>query len=95
VDGEDPAYIRQRAVDRLRILDGLLRAIDVGWPLVEAIEESGTKADAREVLTSPRFGFDEVQAEHVLDLQLSRRTKQGRAFIQSERDDLQSLIEGL
>jgi DNA gyrase/topoisomerase IV subunit A len=95
VDSEDPAYIRQRAVERLRVLDGVLRAIDLGWPLVEAIEESGTKADAHEVLTGPRFGFDEVQAAHILDLQLSRRTKQGRAFIQSERDYLRSLINAL
>jgi DNA gyrase/topoisomerase IV subunit A len=80
------------AANRLPIVDGLLRAIDMGWPLIEAIEVCADRSEAQRRLTEPPFSFDEVQAMHVLDLQLGQRTAERRRQLTDEKAELARVI---
>jgi DNA gyrase/topoisomerase IV subunit A len=86
-------FQRQGAVHRLPIVESLLRAMELGWPLIEAIEGSGDLEEARRRLTAPPFSFDEVSALHVLDMQHGRRTAQGRAWLLEEKAELERIIQ--
>ncbi len=88
MEHEDLEFDRARAEVRLHIVDELIRAHDLGWDLIAAIEQSGDKAEARSALMAAPFGFDAVAAEHVLEVQLGRRTQLGIAMLRDERDDL-------
>jgi DNA gyrase/topoisomerase IV subunit A len=83
---------RSIAEHRLSIVEALLRAIDLGWPVLETIENSPDRSEARRRLTDTPFSFDEVQAEHVLDMQHGRRTEEGRRSLSEEMSDLKRLL---
>jgi DNA gyrase/topoisomerase IV subunit A len=70
----------------------LLRAQDLGWQLVEAVGQADDKATARAVLMAAPFEFDAIAAAHVLDMQLSGRT---RLAVQNRKEEHQRLIEFL
>jgi len=89
---QQPGFEREKALHRLPIVDSLLRAMDLGWPLIEAIEGSADPEDARRRLAAPPFPFDEVSALHVLDMQHGRRTAQGRAWLLEEKAELEGII---
>lgn len=94
VDDLDPELQRLRAQNRLGIIDALIRAIDIGWPLLEAIESSVDRQEARQLLGDSPFGFTEIEVEHILDLPLSRRTQQGRSNLEEEATALRALLRG-
>jgi hypothetical protein len=73
-------------------VESLLRAIELGWPLIEAIEGSKDGEDARRRLAAPPFSFDAVSALHVLDMQHGRRSAQGRGWLLEEKADLERII---
>ncbi|MFK5584246.1 DNA gyrase/topoisomerase IV subunit A [Serinicoccus sp. LYQ131] len=80
--------------DRLHLVEGLLIAIldiDEVIQLIRAAEDVGT---ARERLMQV-FDLTEIQANHILDLQLRRLTKFSRIELESERDELRREIEAL
>jgi DNA gyrase/topoisomerase IV subunit A len=85
-------FERFKAETRLKVLTELLRAQDFGWQLVEAVERCKDKAEARAVLMEPPFGFDALEAEHVLDRTLGQRTKLGIESLAEERDSLSALL---
>lgn len=87
-----PGFQRELAIHRLPIVDSLLRATELGWPLIEAIEGSTDREDARHRLAAPPFSLDEVSALHVLDMQLGGRTTQGRAWLLEEKAELERII---
>lgn len=87
-------FERFKAETRLKVVTGLLRAQDLGWPLVAAVERCNDKAEARAVLMDPPFGFDVLEAEHVLDRTLGQRTKLGVESLDEERDSLIALLAG-
>jgi DNA gyrase subunit A len=72
------------------VVEALLRAIDLGPALDEAIESSADKAEARLRLTSPPFGFTPMEAEHVLDRMLWQRTRAARDQLEVEAADLRA-----
>jgi DNA gyrase subunit A len=92
VDGHD--FERSSAQSRLNVVDGTIRALDFGLPLVAAIDSASDRADAKSRLMSAPFGFDEVQAEHILELPLSRRTHSARANLVTEAAELRSCLAG-
>lgn len=59
-----------KAQDRLHILEGLKKAIDILDDVIDAIRKSQTKQDAKEKLMSGAFDFSDVQAEYILQMKL-------------------------
>lgn len=58
-----------KAQDRLHILEGLKKAIDVIDEVIETIKKSDTKQDAKENLMK-KFEFSDKQAEYILLMRL-------------------------
>ncbi|MBY6275808.1 DNA gyrase subunit A [Symbiobacterium thermophilum] len=81
----------QKALDRAHILEGLLKALDIIDEVINTIRSSPTTDEARSRLMS-NFGFTEVQAQHILDMQLRRLTALEREKLQEEYDELQDRI---
>jgi len=85
----------QKALDRAHIVEGLIKALDLIDEIIAAIRASADKAAAREALMGEPFEFSEVQAEHILDMQLSRLTRLGRANLEEEMAELRATIAEL
>jgi DNA gyrase subunit A len=77
-------YRLRRARARAHIVEGLLKALDMIDAIIVAIRASESRSEARERLMAAPFEFSEVQAEHILDMQLSRLTRLGRADLEEE-----------
>jgi DNA gyrase subunit A len=84
-----------KARARAHIVEGLLKALDMIDAIIAAIRASADKPAAREALMAAPFEFSEVQAEHILDMQLSRLTRLGRADLEAEMADLRARIAEL
>ena len=91
------------AEKRLHIVEGLIKALDLIDEIIATIRASEDRAAAREALMAgiaPTAGgeavqFSEVQANHILDMQLGRLTRLGRADLDAEETDLRATIAGL
>ncbi len=81
----------QKALDRTHILEGLLKALDIIDEVIATIRSSPTTEEARNRLMH-NYGFTEVQAQHILDMQLRRLTALEREKLQEEYDELQDRI---
>jgi DNA gyrase subunit A len=84
-----------RARARAHIVEGLLRALDMIDAIIAAIRASDDKAAARVALISEPFEFTEVQAEHILDMTLSRLTRLGRTELDDELAKLRATMAEL
>jgi DNA gyrase subunit A len=62
-------YLLNKAKDRLHILEGLKRAIDILDDVIEAIRKSKDRTEAKEKLMK-KFEFTDVQAEYILQMRL-------------------------
>jgi DNA gyrase subunit A len=82
----------RKAEERAHILEGLLKAIDNIDEVVAIIRSSASTDSARERLME-RFGFTEIQAQHILNMQLRRLTGLEREELQKEYADLLKQIE--
>jgi DNA gyrase subunit A len=79
---------------RLHIVEGLLRALDVLDEVIETIRRSRTADTARKNLIK-RFGFTEVQATAILDMQLRRLAALERKRLADEEKELKARIKYL
>jgi DNA gyrase subunit A len=84
--------LHARARHRLEIVEALSRAIELGWPLIEAIEGARDWAGAVQRLQGRPFEFTDVQAHHILDLTHARRTVQARTNLTDEAAELRTLL---
>ncbi|MCC6226944.1 MAG: DNA gyrase subunit A [Microthrixaceae bacterium] len=84
-----------RARARAHIVEGLLKAIDMIDAIIATIRASDDKAAARDALMAEPFSFSEEQAEHILDMPLSRLTRLGRANLEEEMAKLRETIAEL
>ncbi len=90
--------VRRRSEYRLRragpahIVEGLIKALDMIDAIITAIRESDSRADARDKLMAAPFEFSDVQAEHILDMQLARLTRLGRSDLEEEMAKLRQTI---
>jgi len=80
-------YLLDQAQQRLHIVEGLLRALDIIDEIIALIRSSHDRAQARQGLMT-RFQFSEVQAEHILNLQLGRLTRLSRDELLAEQAQL-------
>ncbi len=88
-------YRLRKAAERAHIVEGLIRALDMIDQIIALIRGSADKAAAREGLMAEPFSFSEVQAEHILDMTLSRLTRLGRSDLESEMAKLRETIAEL
>src|SRR6185369_3476426 len=84
-----------KAQARLHIVEGLLKALDMIDAVVKAIRASADRAAARDALMSKRFGFSEIQANHILDMALGRLTRLGRDELATEAKELAATVKEL
>jgi DNA gyrase subunit A len=85
----------RKARDRAHIVEGLIKALDLIDEIIAAIRASADKQAAREALVAAPFEFSDVQAEHILDMQLSRLTRLGREQLDNELAELRETIAEL
>lgn len=93
-------YRLDQAQKRLHIVEGLLNALDLIDEIIATIRASEDRGAAREALmdgVAPAGGgeavaFSEVQANHILDMQLGRLTRLGRADLEEEAGQLRETI---
>lgn len=82
----------QFELDKLRarahIVEGLIKALDLIDEIIALIRASEDKAAAREGLMGEDFEFSEIQANHILDMPLSRLTRLGRKDLDDEMAQL-------
>ena len=83
-----------RAKERAHILEGLLRALDILDEVIHTIRNSQRVDTARTNLMK-NFGFTEIQAQAILDMQLRRLAALERKRLQDEYKDLQDRIKYL
>jgi len=80
-----------RARDRLHIVEGLLIALDA-IDLVVSIIRGSEDAPAAKAALMEQLSLSDVQATHILDMQLRRLTALERLKLQEEADDLRARI---
>jgi DNA gyrase subunit A len=84
-----------KAQARAHIVEGLLKALDMIDAIIVLIRGSEDKAAARAGLMAAPFEFSEIQAEHILDMTLSRLTRLGRSDLEEEMAKLRETIADL
>ncbi|CAN5714412.1 hypothetical protein BH10CHL1_BH10CHL1_22390 [soil metagenome] len=83
-----------RAKERAHIVEGLLRALDILDDVIRTIRNSQRVDTARNNLMT-NFGFTEIQAQAILDMQLRRLAALERKRLQDEYKDLKDRIKYL
>jgi DNA gyrase subunit A len=87
-------FRRNKAADRLHLVEGLLIAILDIDEVIQLIRTSDNAEQARERLTTV-FDLTEVQANYILDMQLRRLTKFSKIELDKEKAELEREIEAL
>jgi DNA gyrase subunit A len=87
-------FRRQKAQDRLHLVDGLLVAILDIDEVIQVIRTSDDAAAARERLMSV-FDLTEVQTNYILEMPLRRLTRFSRIELEREQETLRATIEQL
>jgi DNA gyrase subunit A len=85
----------KKARDRAHIVEGLIKALDMIDAIIALIRASQDRAAARTGLMAAPFEFTEIQANHILDMQLARLTRLGRAELEEELAKLREIIAEL
>ena len=83
------------ARSRLHIVEGLLRALDAIDEIIATIRASENTAAARAFLMAEPYEFSEEQANHILEMALSRLTRLGRTQLETEAAEKRTLIAEL
>lgn len=87
-------FRRRKAAERLHLIEGLLIAILDIDEVIQLIRSSDNTGEARDRLMGV-FDLSELQANHILDLQLRRLTKFSRLELEKDRDELLKTIAEL
>ena len=85
-------YRLDAARARAHIVEGLLRALDLIDEIIALIRASEDRAAALEGLCAEPMSFSAEQANHILDMQLSRLTRLGRTRLSDELAELTQVI---
>src|SRR3954470_22223436 len=85
----------RKAQDRAHIVEGLIKALDMIDAIIALIRGSEDRAAARAGLMDAPFEFSEIQANHILDMQLVRLTRLGRSALETELAELRETIAEL
>ena len=85
----------RKAQERAHIVEGLVKALDLIDAVIELIRAAADVDAARTGLMSKPFGFSEVQANYILDMQLRRLTQLEGAKLREELEGLRATIAEL
>ncbi len=85
---------RDKAADRLHLVEGLLVAILDIDEVIQLIRSSDNSSQAKERLIQV-FDLSDPQATYILDMQLRRLTRFSRVELETEKDELERRIEEL
>ncbi len=88
-------YRLKKARDRAHIVEGLIRALDMIDAIVALIRGSEDANAAREALMAEPFSFTEIQASHILDMQLRRLAQLEGQKLREEYEELTATIAEL
>lgn len=87
-------YRRQKAMDRLHIVEGLLIAILDIDEVIQIVRSSDDAAEAKTRLIQV-FDLSDIQANYILDMALRRLTKYSKIELDNEKGELEREIERL
>jgi DNA gyrase subunit A len=82
------------AEDRAHILEGRLKALEQADEVVDAIQNSEDRDEAKDALKDD-FGFTQAQADHIVRMQLGSLTSMETAEIEDEYEEVAARIERL
>ncbi|MDR1725981.1 MAG: DNA gyrase subunit A [Bacteroidales bacterium] len=85
-------YELRKAEERAHILEGLLKAIDYIDEIIAIIRSSQTVVEAKLALQE-RWGFDDIQADAIVNMRLRQLAGLERQKLQDEYDELIKFIE--
>lgn len=81
----------KKTEQRLHIINGLFKALDLIDEIIAMIKKSESAAVAKETLKS-KWEFSEEQAKAILDMKLSKLAKLEKAELQNEAEELKTLL---
>ena len=81
----------KKAQERAHILEALLTALDFIDEVIKILRASKTVQEGKENLMN-RFGFDEIQANHIVQMRLGQLTGLERVKLEEEMQSLQEKI---
>ncbi|HEX5268762.1 MAG TPA: DNA gyrase subunit A [Acidimicrobiales bacterium] len=84
-----------KAQARAHIVEGLIKALDLIDAIIALIRGSDDRGSARDGLMAAPFEFSEIQANHILDMTLSRLTRLGRSELEEEMTKLRETMAEL
>lgn len=87
-------YELKKAKARAHILEGLIKAIDIIDQIIKLIRASQTTEEAKSGLIK-QFGFSEIQAQAILDMQLRRLAALEKKKLVDEYEEVIKLIAEL
>ena len=83
----EAAFDKQKAEDRLEIVDGLLRALEDIDNIIALIKASSSSSAAKDALMS-KYNFTEPQAKAIVDMKLGKLAGLEKMEIMEEKTDL-------
>ena len=84
-------YDIQKATERLHIIIGLIKAIDIIDEIIAMIKASASAAVAKQTLMI-QYKFSDAQAKAILDMKLSKLAKLEKEELETEKTDLEALL---
>ena len=81
----------EKTQNRLHIIIGLIKALDIIDEIITMIKASPSAAVAKETLQT-KWRFTEVQAKAILDMKLSRLAKLEKEELEQEKKELEALL---
>ncbi len=88
-------YRLRRAKEREHIVEGLVKALDTIDAVIALIRGAADVDKARSGLMGKKFGFTEIQANYILDMQLRRLTQLEGQKLRDELAELRATIKEL
>ena len=88
-------YRLRQAQERAHIVEGLVKALDMIDAIIALIRGAEDVDAARQGLQAAPFEFTEIQADHILDMQLRRLTQLEGKKLRDELAELQATIAEL
>ena len=88
---KEVAFDIKKTEDRLHIIAGLLKALDIVDDIIAMIKKSESAAAAKETL-KVQWQFSEEQAKAILDMKLARLAKLEKTELEQEEQELKALL---
>ena len=85
-------YELKKAEERMHIVEGLLKALDIIDEIIDVIRSSQTVQIAKDTMIE-RWGFTDLQASAIVEMRLRQLTGLERNKLQDEHDKLEEFIQ--